>query len=46
MNVWEWNSPIALSIFFVGLTLSIALLSWAVKTLSSIDAPQDRRRVK
>jgi hypothetical protein len=46
MHVWEWNSPIALSIFLVGLALTLALLSWTVKTLSSIDAPQDRRRLK
>jgi hypothetical protein len=46
MNVWEWNSPIALSIFIVGLTLSLLLLSLAIKTMASIDAPTDRRRVK
>lgn len=34
MNVWEWNSPIALSIFFVGLTASLALVALAVKWLS------------
>lgn len=44
MQVWEWNSPIALSIFIVGLTLSLLLLSWTVKTIASIDAPSGRRR--
>jgi len=43
MNVWDWNSPIALSIFAVGLTLSLALVSWAVKTFASIDQPPRRR---
>jgi hypothetical protein len=42
MNVWEWNSPIALAIFFVGLALTFALLSWTLKTLASIGT-EDRR---
>jgi high-affinity K+ transport system ATPase subunit B len=44
MHVWEWNSPIALSIFIVGLTLSLLILSLTIKTMASIDAPEDRRR--
>jgi len=44
MNVWEWNSPIALSIFIVGLTLSLLILSLTIKTMASIDTPEDRRR--
>jgi len=43
MDVWQWNSPIALSIFFVGLALSFALFSWAVKNFTEIDQNQRRR---
>jgi|GEM_PF-941836 hypothetical protein len=40
--VWQWNSPIALSIFFVGMTLSLALVSWALKTFRDIGPPRRR----
>ncbi len=41
--VWQWNSPIALGIFFVSLALSFALFSWAVKNFTEIDQPPRRR---
>lgn len=44
VNVWDWNSPIALAAFAVGLALTLALLGWTLKTLASIDAPKNRRR--
>ena len=43
IDVWQWNSPVALAIFVVGLALSFALFSWAVKTFASIDQPPRRR---
>ena len=42
-HFWDWNSPIALAAFFIGLSLSVALLTWSLKTLSSIEAPKKRR---
>jgi hypothetical protein len=44
MNVWDWNSPIALSIFAVGITLSLLLLTFALKTLASIGNQDANRR--
>jgi len=42
--VWQWNSPIALAIFIVGLALSFALFSWAVKNFTEIEEQMPRRR--
>lgn len=39
-DVWDWNSPIALAIFFVGLTASLALIALAAKWLGE----SNRRR--
>ncbi len=36
MNVWDWNSPIALSIFLVGLSISLVLLVLALKWLGEM----------
>ncbi len=44
MHFWDWNSPVAIAIFGVGFALVLALLSWTLKTLSSIEAPKGRRR--
>ncbi|KKU19967.1 MAG: hypothetical protein UX30_C0005G0008 [Candidatus Saccharibacteria bacterium GW2011_GWA2_46_10] len=35
-DVWDWNSPIALSIFLVGLTISLALLVLTLKWLNEM----------
>jgi len=43
IDVWQWNSPVALAIFVVGLALSFALFSWAVKNFTEIDQPRHRR---
>jgi hypothetical protein len=43
INVWQWNSPVALAIFIVGLALSFALFSWAVKNFTEIDQSSRRR---
>jgi hypothetical protein len=43
MDVWTWSSPLGLATFIVGMALTLFILSWTIKTLSSI-APPDRRR--
>lgn len=35
-DVWDWNSPIALAIFLVGLTISLALLVLTLKWLNEM----------
>lgn len=39
MDLWQWNSPIALAIFLVAAGVTIALLAWSARLLSTIPMP-------
>lgn len=43
-DVWAWGSPIGLGAFIVAITLALALLTWTIKTLASIDQSTSIRR--
>lgn len=41
---YSWGEPIGLGTFIVAVALTLALLSWTIKNLSSIEAQQKRRK--
>lgn len=43
-DAWSWSSPLGLGVFIASIALTLALLSWTIKNLSSIEAQEKRRK--
>lgn len=43
---WGWDEPLGLSVFLVGLTLTLYLLALTIKTLASIDPEMKTKKRK
>lgn len=41
---WSWGDPVGLGIFMVAVALTLGLLAWTIKTLSSIEDKSARKK--
>lgn len=41
---WSWSDPVGLGVFMVAIALTLGLLAWTIKTLSSIEDKSARRK--
>ncbi len=43
-GTWDWGQPLGIVAFAVGVALTLFLLASTIKTLSSVDAEQKKRK--
>jgi hypothetical protein len=44
MSIWDWSQPLGLGAFILGMSLVLAVLAWAIKTMATIPPGPSRRR--